>query len=378
MNRKLIFMILTAIFFGNSIISMENIRQQLSPSAIRLIGSLINSASIDMVKKQMFQLFAQLPPELKNRILIDIMKEELAQEWTKEDLKNKINKFLLAYLPAQTEITDENGAVLGKEYVLDEAQMRFFLEQLDYKVIAITKKPWTISPTFLVTMFYHGEDKQNLLSAIKNKTISSELLKKDLSNRFLPHRNRLFYNYLIGEVVVDNTHLLVKEGSYKKLFLEGFLEITKHPEEIKEIRFNNTYSPILSAEIGAFTNLQTLSLENNQLIALPSEIGNLTQLKQLDLAGNQLSSLPPEIGNLINLDYLGLNDNQLSSLPPEIRKLIKLHWLDLSNNQLDDSLDITLFANLPPNAELILPGNKFSPEKKEEIKRALPQVKVEF
>jgi hypothetical protein len=88
----------------------------------------------------------------------------------------------------------------------------------------------------------------------------------------------------------------------------------------------------LPAEIGNLSNLQTLSLYNNQLISLPAEIGNLSNLQTLSLYNNQLISLPPEIGNLSNLQWLNLAYNQLSSLPAEIGNLSNLCTLDLREN----------------------------------------------
>ena len=71
-------------------------------------------------------------------------------------------------------------------------------------------------------------------------------------------------------------------------------------------------------EIGQLTNLQTLSLSENQLTTLPPEIGQLTNLQTLSLSENQLTTLPPEIGQLTNLQKLSLSENQLTTLPPEI------------------------------------------------------------
>ena len=90
----------------------------------------------------------------------------------------------------------------------------------------------------------------------------------------------------------------------------------------------------LPPEIWNLSNLQALSLGNNQLSNLPSGIGNLSYLQSLSLDGNQLSSLPLEIGNLSSLQWLYLDDNQLSSLPPEIGNLSQLCALDVQNNQL--------------------------------------------
>jgi len=90
-------------------------------------------------------------------------------------------------------------------------------------------------------------------------------------------------------------------------------------------------------EIGCLTNLEYLSLENNQLTgSIPPEIGNLTGLTTLNLWGNQLSGeIPVEIGNLTNLTYLTLTSNQLTGeIPVEIGNLTNLTGLYLGWNQL--------------------------------------------
>ena len=77
-------------------------------------------------------------------------------------------------------------------------------------------------------------------------------------------------------------------------------------------RDSNGLSGPVPPEIGDLTNLQSLSLSNNQLTSIPAQIGNLTNLQYLILNDNQLTGIPPEIGDLTNLQYLTLNNNQLS------------------------------------------------------------------
>jgi internalin A len=90
----------------------------------------------------------------------------------------------------------------------------------------------------------------------------------------------------------------------------------------------------LPPEIGQFTKLEQLRLNNNQLTALPPEIGQLTALTELWLNGNQFTALPPEIGQLTTLTELWLHYNQLTILPPEIGKLAALERLYLFQNRL--------------------------------------------
>ena len=59
----------------------------------------------------------------------------------------------------------------------------------------------------------------------------------------------------------------------------------------------------IPSELGSLTNLQVLSLSQNQLSGeIPSELGNLAGLQELDLSENQLSGeIPSELGSLTNL-----------------------------------------------------------------------------
>ena len=71
-------------------------------------------------------------------------------------------------------------------------------------------------------------------------------------------------------------------------------------------------------EVGHLTQLQRLSLSNNQLTSLPVEVSRLTQLQGLSLSNNQLSTVPVEQGQLSRLQVLYLDNNPLRIPPPEI------------------------------------------------------------
>ncbi|MBP9163127.1 MAG: hypothetical protein KBF99_08085 [Leptospiraceae bacterium] len=102
--------------------------------------------------------------------------------------------------------------------------------------------------------------------------------------------------------------------------------------KVHMLNFSNLQIAELSPEIGKFTNLSSLKIDNNLLTSLPSEIGNLSELSILEIHNNQLTSLPPEIGNLTELTSFELSSNQISNLPPEIGNLTKLTHLGIFNN----------------------------------------------
>lgn len=113
--------------------------------------------------------------------------------------------------------------------------------------------------------------------------------------------------------------------------------LSAHPDSVFHLQLHNLKE--LPPEIGQFTNLKTLNLNNNYLKTLPPEIGELQNLEELSLMNNQLTSLPPEISNLKNLKDLNVSRNALQALPPEIQGLQELKSFNVQDNAL---------AALPP------------------------------
>lgn len=81
-------------------------------------------------------------------------------------------------------------------------------------------------------------------------------------------------------------------------------------------------------------NLNTLSLENNNLTTLPDSIGYLSSLQIFTITNNKLSHIPPSIGRISNLKEFFINQNNLAEIPPELGFLKKLEILNVSNNPL--------------------------------------------
>jgi len=118
-------------------------------------------------------------------------------------------------------------------------------------------------------------------------------------------------------------------------------DLTRFPKEIftcsklvkLEIKNNNLIS--LPVGIHKLTSLRKLDLRNNELRVLPDDIVNLKYLVKLQLWGNELTMLPSQMGRLSSLKELYLRGNRLTGLPVSITKL-KLHYLDMLENQLCD------------------------------------------
>lgn len=87
--------------------------------------------------------------------------------------------------------------------------------------------------------------------------------------------------------------------------------------------------------ISLLSNLQSLDLGSNQLIAIPKEISNLHNLTRLNLSNNRIEGLP-EITKLSGLVSLELQDNQLVMIPKELGSLSLLKHLDLKSNRLKE------------------------------------------
>ena len=100
---------------------------------------------------------------------------------------------------------------------------------------------------------------------------------------------------------------------------------------------DNRLTGPIPAELGALTNLQTLSLSNNELTGpIPAELGDLTNLQNLWLFDNQLTGpIPAELGALSRLVSLELAGNKLTGpIPAELGGLTNLKGLFLGGNQL--------------------------------------------
>ncbi|XP_048437902.1 probable LRR receptor-like serine/threonine-protein kinase At5g10290 isoform X3 [Pyrus x bretschneideri] len=105
------------------------------------------------------------------------------------------------------------------------------------------------------------------------------------------------------------------------------------------------FSGILSPELGALKNLQTLSLQGNGITGeIPKEFGNLISLSTLNLENNNLhGEIPASFGNLKNLHFLNLNNNNLSdTIPASLSSLSNLISLNLSNNNLSGTIPESL------------------------------------
>ena len=136
----------------------------------------------------------------------------------------------------------------------------------------------------------------------------------------------------------------------------------------------------IPAKITAFTNLETLILDNNpipanafgnianhpkltnlslsglQLTQIPTQVSQLTQLTSLNLSNNALTEQTTSgLSNLTNLVWLSFENNQLAQIPSQIPQLKKLQTLNLGRNKISGG--VSLLTDLPNLQQLFLNNN---------------------
>ena len=131
---------------------------------------------------------------------------------------------------------------------------------------------------------------------------------------------------------------------------------------------NNELKEKMNELLSECTSLEELNLQNTKMIEIPKEYKNLTNLKKLKLDygkistietlcllvnlnslsvnNNNLSTINQEIINLQNLTSLSLSFNTLVQIPEHLEKLINLKILNLSHNKIKQVSSIVSFTNL--------------------------------
>ena len=87
----------------------------------------------------------------------------------------------------------------------------------------------------------------------------------------------------------------------------------------------------LPEEVGSLKKLETLNLEQNELVSLPDSCVNLKALKTVNLSRNKLQTFPLFLCQLIHLDFADLSNNAIQELPEGIDALNAVE-LNLNGN----------------------------------------------
>ena len=165
------------------------------------------------------------------------------------------------------------------------------------------------------------------------------------------------------------------------------------PIQIGNSQNNNSQTPIVSGtldlssknlssfNVNSISNqnqVKVLNLSNNNFKSLPSEIGQFVNVEELYLDNNLLEgSMVAEIRKMPRLRILSAKNNNLTGIPAEIGQLSNLVTVDFSNNSLDSMPNE--IQNIKNNLKTFnLSGNRYSEQKKQEIKSMLPNTNVIF
>ncbi len=90
----------------------------------------------------------------------------------------------------------------------------------------------------------------------------------------------------------------------------------------------------LPEDIGRLKNLESLSVESDQLKQLPNQIVSLSHLRHLEVIGSQMTELPADFGNLSALRTIILQRTQLHELPNGFGELNRLEVAEMDFNRL--------------------------------------------
>jgi len=106
----------------------------------------------------------------------------------------------------------------------------------------------------------------------------------------------------------------------------ALIKSIKPSKQIKSIKINHQgadETEELSESIKELKGLKNLSITNKKLI-IPNWINELSELESITLTNNNISYLPESICSLTKLRELKIENNQLTTLPEEINKLENL------------------------------------------------------
>jgi len=123
-------------------------------------------------------------------------------------------------------------------------------------------------------------------------------------------------------------------------------EALKKPEIVKSLEINaeahKIYFDSFPKEVFVLTNLEKLSLSDENLYIIPPEIGKLKKLKQISFPHCRLERLPDEIFTLKNLTVINLLTNNfphdyLKELKAKFQKYLPKTLVLISKEYLDIS-----------------------------------------
>ncbi len=99
--------------------------------------------------------------------------------------------------------------------------------------------------------------------------------------------------------------------------------------------------------LASWSNLQSLNLNNHQVVAYWPQLLQKRQLERLSLRGCELEALPEAISELESLKELDISDNELTELPKALYRMRHLEVLNIAANPLPPATIPRLRKRLP-------------------------------
>ncbi|KAK7412461.1 hypothetical protein VNO78_03925 [Psophocarpus tetragonolobus] len=188
---------------------------------------------------------------------------------------------------------------------------------------------------------------------IQEINLSSKNLSGNISWKYLRNMSKLEAldlsgNFLHGQVpnwFWRSSTLLVVNLSNNRL--GGSINpISQNPSSFSPLQnlnlSNNRFTNQL--HLSAFSNLKSLDLSHNNLVALPSGFQNLSNLRHLDLSNCNIKGNIKSISSLTSLSYLDLSNNTLNgSFPSDFPPLKNIKFLNISRNNFKASTTLDRF-----------------------------------
>ena len=136
-----------------------------------------------------------------------------------------------------------------------------------------------------------------------------------------------------GVMWIDNAFTSIEAAlAYKHKVYSLQLNSLQHDVAAKSLVIGADGSRMLLPQVGEFKNLESLSIDINQILFLPADIGKLGKLMSLSAALNKLTSLPNEIAGLKNLRSLNIGKNDFKTFPDAITSITSLESINMESN----------------------------------------------
>lgn len=158
----------------------------------------------------------------------------------------------------------------------------------------------------------------------------NEVISLDLSNQKISLED-------IDWSVFSNLEYLSLKNDNLTIIPEGISKLSN----LKKLDLSGNNFKVLSNTLKSLSKLEVLYLNDEKEFDLEKSmdvLSKLTSLKELHLENDKLQVLPKQFDKMKSLELLYLNDNYFMELPKQIMQLDHLRFLDFKNNKADVNL----------------------------------------